>query len=58
MASLRRVYADEALTSDISKRIELKDLLVSSGGLIQLFLPREYIPLSSQPMPIHYWRRV
>ena len=50
-ASLRRVYADEALTSDINKRIELKDLFVSSCGLIQLFLPREYIPFS-RPMPM------
>ncbi len=33
-AGLRRVYADEVLASDIGKRIELKDLLVSSGGLI------------------------
>ena len=34
-AGLRRVYADEALASDIGKRIELKDLLVGSGSLVR-----------------------
>ena len=43
-AGLSCVYVDEALASDISKRIELKNLLVGSGSLVPLFQPREYIP--------------
>ena len=50
-AGLSRVYVDEALASDISKRIELKNLLIGSGSLVPLFQPREYIPF---PNPCPY----
>ena len=50
-AGLCRVCADEALASNISKRIELKSLFVGSGSLVPLFQPREYI---SFPNPCPY----
>ena len=50
-AGLCRVCADEALASNISKRIEIKSLFVGSGSLVPLFQPREYI---SFPNPCPY----
>lgn len=50
-AGLRRIRADKALASDISERIELKGLLVGSGGRVQLFQPGEHVPF---PDPCPY----
>jgi len=49
-AGLCRVFADEALASDIGKWIELKDSLVGSGSFVQLFQPCKHIPISN-PCP-------